>query len=288
MSVAFDTVAHTIVLDWLGTFFGINGTTLAWLRSFLTGRKQQVFFNSVLSLTVYVTTGIPQGSVLGLLLFLVYSAEVPVIADLHGLGVHCYANDGQIYVFDNARMVAKVSACIERINLWMTTKRLKLNSEKTQFVWLGSRQQLLKVNVVSVQLGGYSVQSDVCSLAVHIDSQLTMRIHVQHISWSSFYQLLRSICPLLSETSSSALAHAFVISRLEYCNSLLAGIGDGLIAQLQSVIRVAAHLVLPRRKFDPISADLQDHLHSLPIRSRIDPWSSGLQMSAWYRSTLPL
>ena len=166
-------------------------------------------------------------------------------------------------------MVAKVSACIEQIYLWMTTNRLKLNSEKTLFVWLGSRQQLLKVNMVSVQLGDYSVspQSNVCSRGVNLDSQLTIRTQR-----SSFYQLrqLRSIRSSLSETSCSALVHAFVTSRLDYCNSLLAGMGDGLIAQLQSVIRVAARLVLQRRKIDPISADIRDHLHWLPMRSRID------------------
>ena len=75
---------------------------------------------------------------------------------------------------------------------------------------------------------------------------------------SSFYQLhpLRSI----SETSCSALVHAFITSRLDYCNSLLAGIGDGLIAQLQSLMHVAARYVLRRSKFDPISADIRDRL----------------------------
>ncbi len=98
---------------------------------------------------------------MGPLLFLLYTADVPFIVDLHGLGVHCYGDDGLIYVFDKAgvadRMVAKVAACIEQIDIWMTNNRLKLNSEKTQFAWLNSRQQLLKVNVVSVQLGDCSV-----------------------------------------------------------------------------------------------------------------------------------
>ena len=68
----------------------------------------------------------------------------------------------------------------------------------------------------------------------------------------------------------TALVHAFVTIRLDYCNSLLAGIGYGLIIQLQSVVRVAARLVLRRRKFDQISVDIRDRLHWLPIRSRID------------------
>ena len=102
MSAAFDTVDHSILLDRLGTSFGIKGTALAWLQSFLTGRKLRVFFNGVSSSTVYITTGVPQGSVLGPLLFLLYSADFSVIADKHGLGVHCYADDGQIYVFDMA------------------------------------------------------------------------------------------------------------------------------------------------------------------------------------------
>jgi len=116
---------------------------------------------------------------------------------------------------------------------------------------------------------------------------------VQHIcTYMSFVVLqlcqLRSIRSSLSETSCLALVHAFVTSRLDYCNSLLTGIGDGLIAQLQPVIRVAARLILRRRKFDPISADIRDRLHWLPIRSRID-FKLGLlvDMSARYRSTVP-
>ena len=74
----------------------------------------------------------------------------------------------------------------------------------------------------------------------------------------------------LSVNACTAVVHAFVASRLDYCISLLAGIGDGLIDQLQTVMRVAARLVLRKRKFDPISADIRDRLHWLPIRSRID------------------
>ena len=65
------------------------------------------------------------------------------------------------------------------------------------------------------------------------------------------------------------LVHAFVSSRLDYCNSLLAGVSDELVNMLQSVLRSAAHLVLRKRKFDPVSTHLRERLHWLPIRQRI-------------------
>ena len=151
MSAAFNTVDHDVLLEWLATSFGMVGMALAWLRSFLPGRSQQVSFNGSLSSIGLITTGVPQGSVLGPFLFLLYSADVPLIANQHGLGIHCYFDDGQIYVFVKAAaavgMVNKVAPCIEEIDPWMSSSRLKLNSEKTQFIWLGSRQQLSKVGV---------------------------------------------------------------------------------------------------------------------------------------------
>ena len=171
-------------------------------------------------------------------------------------------------------MINKVASCIEEIDRWMSSNRLKLNSEKKEFIWLGSRQQLSKVGVDHIHLGNHAVtsQSTVCNLGIHLDGQLTMKVHVQRISRTSFYQIrqLRSVRRSLSVNACTALVHAFVTSRLDYCNSLLAGIGDGLIDQLQTVMRVAVRLVLRKRKFDPISADIRDHLHWLPIRSRID------------------
>ena len=141
-----------------------------------------------------------------------------------------------------------------------------------------------------IQLGSYAVtpQSTVCNLGVHHDGQLTMKVHVQRICQTSFYQLrqFRSVRRSLSVNACTALVHAFVTSRLDYCNSLLAGIGDGLIDQLQTVLRVAARLVLRKRKFDSISADIRDRLHWLPIRSRID-FKLGLLVYKCLQGTAP-
>ena len=155
----------------------------------------------------------------------------------------------------------------------MASNRLKLNADKTQFIWLGSRQQLLKVEIDSIQLGSGSVslKSSVNNLGVIFDSQLSMRDHVRHVCRSCFYQLrqLRVVRRSLTFEASAQLAHAFINSRLDYCNSLLAGVGDQLIGQLQSVLRAAARLILQKKKFDRISDDIRNKLHWLPIRQRI-------------------
>src|SRR6218665_515578 len=114
-------------------------------------------------------------------------------------------------------------------------------------------------------------QSSVINLGITIDGPLTMRDHVLRICRTSFYQLrqLRVIRGSLSTETCMALVHAFVSSRLDYCNSLFAGLSDDRINKLQSVLRSAAHLVLRKEKFDHFTDDLRDQLHWLPIRQRI-------------------
>ena len=186
----------------------------------------------------------------------------------------------------------------------MSSNRLKLNSDKTQFIWLGSQQQLQKIEIESVALLGDTVvfQPTVNDLGVTIDGPLTMREHVQRICRASYYQLrqLRVVRNSLSTDVCVMLVHAFVSSRLDYCNSLLAGVSDELVNRLQSVLRSAARLVLRKRKFDPISIDLRERLHWLPIRQRIqyklsdmltlvsaDPYSCRLRSAAHGDLTVP-
>ena len=161
MSAAFDTVDHSILVNRLETSFGFSGSVLSWLESFLSRRTQQVVFNNTVSDVAEVRTGVPQGSVLGPLLFLLYSADVPLIAACNGLSIHCYADDGQLYFHgkagESANITTKITNCIEEIDCWMSSNRLKLNSEKTQFIWIGTSQQLNKVPVNAINIGSSSV-----------------------------------------------------------------------------------------------------------------------------------
>src|SRR6266536_4209449 len=157
MSAAFDTVDHQILLHRLEVSFGLRGSVLSWLRSFLSSRTQQVIVNGSSSVITPVTSGVPQGSVLGPLLFILYIADISVIASDHHIDVYCYADDAQLYAFQRTAAadvaVFNISACIKDIDIWMHTNRLKLNSDKTQFIWFGTRQQLTLVHPVPIDLG---------------------------------------------------------------------------------------------------------------------------------------
>ena len=103
----------------------------------------------------------PQGSILDLVLFLVDTAEVTAIAYRHSIGAHSYADDTQLHmhrrVEDLESSIPHLVTCIDEIKCWMSANRLKLNMDKTQFILLGTRQQLVKVKRKSVSLDGVDI-----------------------------------------------------------------------------------------------------------------------------------
>ena len=276
LSAAFDTVDHDILLSRLRTAYGISGFALAWLGSFLNGRTQEVVFSGVRSAVGQLSCGVPQGSVLGPLLFLLYTAGLFHLVTNHGFRAHSYADDTQVYISVSATDANSASRrfadCLMEIDNWMNCNRLKLNTDKTQIIWLGGRQQLAKLHVgpISVQSASVAALSSVVDLGVHLDEQLSMSEHVSHLSRSCFFQLrqLRVIRRFLTTDAAHTLACAFVGSRLDYCNSLLYGLPDSLINRLQRVQNAAARFVARKRKYDHITPVLRD-LHWLPVHLRV-------------------
>src|SRR6218665_1141465 len=108
-------------------------TALDWLRSYLLDRRQLVFFDGVSSSVRHLVCGVPQGSVLGPLLFLLYTADVGELSASLGLSSHFYVDDSQLYTSDGLQK-RRMEFGVEQIAEWMRSNRLCLNSEKTEFL----------------------------------------------------------------------------------------------------------------------------------------------------------
>ena len=123
LSAAFDTIDHDLLLSRLTEWFGIDGVVLQWVRSYLTGRSQLVKVNGVLSTPQLLLCGVPQGSVLGPLLFTMYTTPLSSIITVFGLKHHLYPDDTQIYTSfvaeDIAQSLIVVQNCMLAIQVWM-------------------------------------------------------------------------------------------------------------------------------------------------------------------------
>ena len=146
LSAAFDTVDHDILLNRPKLRFGIIDTAHKWFISYLAGRQQSVLINDIKSNQVELNCNVPQGSVLGPKLFIDYESPLGDIVRKHGLQVHFYADDSQIYFsfdpkfYDDA--IARVEKCILEVREWMAKNMLKLNNDKTEYILLGTPQHI--------------------------------------------------------------------------------------------------------------------------------------------------
>jgi hypothetical protein len=141
LSAAFDTVDHTILLTCLSTVFGIKVKALAWFRSHLSERTQFVQIDNDFSHHHKLSCGVPQGSVHGPILYLLYTAPLADVIRHREMCYHFYADDGQIYMTFKPLInetaedpKSAIEACARDINYWMNSNKLKLNNDKTELL----------------------------------------------------------------------------------------------------------------------------------------------------------
>ena len=154
----------------------------------------------------------------------------------------------------------------------MNENRLKLNDDKTEALLCGRKDILKNVDAHCLTFGSDTVEfSDhVKNLGVHIDSDLSMSIHVKNTIRSIYFELSRisKIRHLLPRKATESLVNSLVLTKLDYCNSLLANASKYNLKSLQSIQNNAARLILKKKKFEP-SAPLLQELHWLPVEKRI-------------------
>ena len=214
---------------------------------------------------------------LGPLLYILFTADLESVLASRALSSHSYADDLQSYLHcsasDAVSAVRLMSLATDTLSAWLSSNRLRLNPTKTQFIWLGTRQQLAKLdfNLLAVEFPLITFSTSVRNLGVILDQELCFSKHLSSLSRSCFYQLrqLRVIARSLSTSSASTLIHAFVCSRLDYCSSLYTGLPQVHLSSIVRVLRSAARLVGSIPRYGSVSSYMHHILHWLPLRHHI-------------------
>ena len=276
LSAAFDTVNYKTLLDTMEGQFN-------WHRSYLSGRTYCVVTGDATSDKIVLDCGLPQGSSLGPLKFIIYAADLEKVVERHEVSFHGFADDSQLskhmLVKDITAGKNAMISCITSVELWCRSHGLKLNADKSEVIWLGTRQQLAKLNQSDKELhfqnGVLQASETARNLGVTLDGQLSFDKHARACSRACIYHLrrIRQIRRYIDDDSLKLLVHAAITSRLDYCNALFAGSSVAVRQRLQRIQNCAARLVCSEPTHSNgvyhHTTPLLQRLHWLPVDRRI-------------------
>ena len=236
---------------------------MEWFSSYLKGRKQTVMINGTISDSLFILFGVPQGSVLGPILFNIYIRSLSRL--IHNLGFITggYADDNNIMKsFPLSLQFNIISSDIPQIittiTTWMNRFSLKINADKTEvivFLPPSMRQQSIISGVVLADGTCIRFSKSVKNLGVYLDQRLSLHSHVSQVS-SHCHHLLRNIGKirnLLSQKQVEVLVHAIISSKLDYCNSIFYGINKEVLSVLQKVQNAAIRIIFKLKKRHSVS-----------------------------------
>ena len=279
LSAAFDTVDIHKLLDILFMEIGIRGRALSWFKSFLIGRSQKVKVGNTFSDEFVIEFGVPQGSVLGPVLFNIYIRSfyryvaksscflVQGFADDHQL--YCsFSTNNQVYMLGN-----NIVHVLHEVQKWMNCFFLKLNQQKTKIMVFAPKRlkKLIKVNGLLLENECIRFPSVAKNLGVLLDSELTFKDQISQCAKNCYMTIrkISSIKSFLGTNQRKILLTSLVLSQLDYCNAILYNVNNVYLNQLQRVQNCAVKLIFNRRKYDSGLTNLFNSLHWLKVKQRI-------------------
>ena len=214
---------------------------------------------------------------MGPVIFTLYTQPlVDILKGKYGMRYHFYADDTQLYISGNVNEISNLlqvtEKCIEDVKIWMTSNKLKLNDDKTEVMLIRNNKTVIELPEMTLNIYNNIISLDekVKNLGVVLDHNMSMIPFVNLLSQNLYFQLrkISSIRKYLSDHVTKQLVTSLILSKLDYCNSLLAGLPNDTLNRLQSIQNNAARLISRTRKTDHITPILKD-LHWLPVKERI-------------------
>ena len=243
LSAAFDTVDHTVLLKVLQQNIGVNGKALNWMDTYLRPRGFKVNIGNEYPKYIPMDFLVPQGSILGPVLFSTYIStlrlEVPRSIDLIGFADnHVMKKDFLASKCnDEDNTIHQLQDCCMRVKNWMDHNRLKMNSNKTEFILIGSKQQLQKCYTSQININSENIimSETIKYLGAWLDSNLSFKKHITERCKMAMWNLhnLKHIRKFLNQETCHTLVCGLVLAHLDYANAILADLPNVEIAKMQ-------------------------------------------------------
>ncbi len=219
---AFNTVNHDILLNKLNSF-NVSEHSINWFRNYLTGRVQAVKTNNVTSDYKDINCGVPQGSILGTLLFITYINDMGKYLDRGNVSL--YADDTALYVQARSQVEVMLDLRIELslVYEWLKANKLTINAEKTKYIIFGKQTQIKNKLDLNLRIGNKKIGRvpHVKYLGVLVDESLTFREHINYIYTKSSKKLgiLRKAREFLDRKTSILLYKSLIVPYSDYCDT---------------------------------------------------------------------
>ena len=271
---AFDSINHEILLNKMNLNFGISGNALKWFDSYIKDREQQCIVNGQLSSSKKIICGVPQGSILGPLLFLLYVNDMP--DSLNNTTPSLYADDSEICASsDNSSdLISKLNEDLKNLSRWMRKNKLQIHPTKSKYMFIGSSYNI-KNNICNepILINSTPVPrvTNYKCLGVNLDDKLCWDSHIEMIckKVAAGIAAIKRVKPFVPPEMLKVIYNALVQPYFDYCSPLWDNCGIGLKEKLQKYQNRAAR-ILTGATYDIKTADVFDTLAWENLEKRRD------------------